>query len=253
MMRLIDTHCHVYLDEFDDDRAAVLQRAKDAGVERILMPAIDSTTHQKMLKTEAENAFCQSMMGLHPCSVGENFEDELTQVRKFLESRRFWAVGEIGLDFYWDRTYEEQQYEAFRRQIALSLEFDLPIVIHSRNSIDECIATVKEFTGVKGVLHCFSGGVEQAKEIMQLGMYLGIGGVATFKNGGLDKVLPQVGLSRVVLETDAPYLAPVPYRGKRNEPAYVKIVAEKLADMLQLNVDEVANVTTQNAEDLFGK
>ena len=253
MMRLIDTHSHVYLNEFDDDRAAVLQRAKDAGVERILMPAIDTTTHEKMLKTEADDAICQGMMGLHPCSVGENFEDELAQVHHFLESRRFWAVGEIGLDFYWDRTYEEQQYEAFRRQIGFSLEFNLPIVIHSRNSIDECIATVKEFKDVKGVFHCFSGTTEQARQIMELGMYLGIGGVATFKNGGLDKVLPQVGLSQVVLETDAPYLAPVPYRGKRNEPAYVKIVAEKLADILQMDVDEVAKVTTQNAEVLFGK
>lgn len=250
-MEFIDSHCHIYLNEFDEDRSAVLERAKQAGLSQIIMPAIDASTLEAMLKVEAENASCHSMIGLHPCSVVENFEQELALVKEQLESRKFLAIGEIGLDFYWDRTFTGQQYEAFRRQIRLSLEFDLPIVIHTRNAMDECLAMVKEFPGVKGVFHCFSGNPDQARQVMDLGMYLGIGGVATFKNGGLDKILPEIGLTHVVLETDAPYLAPVPYRGKRNEPAYVKIIAEHLSKLLQLELAEVAEVTTANTKQLF--
>ncbi len=248
---LVDTHAHIYLPEFDIDRTALLQRALDAGVSAIYLPAIDAATHSAMLQTEAEYPFCFSMMGLHPCSVNAGVEAELQVVADYLEQRRFAAVGEIGLDFYWDKTFADQQYVAFHRQIELAMQHDLSIVIHSRNATDECIAVVEQYPGLRGVFHCFSGNTAQAERLMELNFFLGIGGVATFKNSGLDKVIQAVGLSQVVLETDAPYLAPVPFRGKRNEPAYTKLVAEKLAGLLALELDEVAKITTANAKKLF--
>ena len=250
-MELIDTHSHIYLDEFESDLEGVLKKAKEAGIRRIMMPAIDSSTHDKMFKTEASFPWCSSMIGLHPCSVNQNYENELQIVEDYLSSRKVLAIGEIGLDFYWDKTFTEQQYSAFSNQIEMAIKHDLPIVIHSRNAIDECIKVVRSFPKSKGVFHCFSGTLEQAKQIIDLGFMMGIGGVVTFKNGGLDKVLPLIGLNHLVLETDAPYLAPVPYRGKRNEPAYLKLVAEKIADMLGINVEEVAKITTENAKKLF--
>lgn len=248
---VIDTHAHIYLPEFDADREAILKAALEQGVQCIFMPAVDAKTHQAMLGVEEQFSFCKSMMGLHPCSVMEDFELELDTVRQYYAQRNFVAIGEIGLDFYWDLKFSEQQYIAFRRQIELALELDLPIVIHSRNAVDECINVVAEYPKVRGVFHCFSGTTEQAQKIIALNFYLGIGGVLTFKNSGLDKVLSTVPLQHLVLETDAPYLSPVPHRGKRNEPAYLPIVADKLAQLHNCTLAEVAEATTRNAENLF--
>lgn len=254
-MYLIDTHSHIYLQDFAADIDKVFQRAEKEGIGLILMPAIDLSTHQQMLDLEYQQpGMCRAMMGLHPCSVKANFMEELGMVETFLENRQFAAVGEIGLDFYWDKTFTSQQYEAFHRQIEWALHYDLPIVIHSRNSIDECINVVAEHQQgkLRGVFHCFSGNEEQAKKIIDTGFYLGIGGVVTFKNAGLDKVMETIGLNHIVLETDAPYLAPVPFRGKRNEPSYLKYMVEKLAEIKQCSKEEIAAVTTGNAEKLFG-
>ncbi|HMK24740.1 MAG TPA: TatD family hydrolase [Chitinophagaceae bacterium] len=255
-MTLIDTHSHIYLPEFDMDRGPMLERAGGEGISKILMPAIDSSTHDAMLKLEKDDpATCLSMMGLHPCSVKENPEDELKIARDHLEKRSFIAVGETGLDFYWDKTFIQQQYMAFHQQIEWALHYDIPVVIHSRNSIDECIKVVEEQQNgkLKGVFHCFSGNLEQAAKIIDLGFYMGIGGVLTFKNSGLDVVMGNLNLDHVVLETDAPYLAPTPFRGKRNEPAYLKYVLEKLATIKNASREEIASITTANAEKLFGK
>lgn len=251
---LIDTHSHIYLEEFEADREAMLQRAAAEGVSMVLMPAINVDTHAAMLALENDRPqACLSMMGVHPCSIKANFRDELNAARQYLEQRKFVAVGEIGLDFYWDKTFTEQQYSAFHEQIEWALHYDIPIVIHSRNATDECIEVVASHQKgkLKGVFHCFSGDATQAKKVMDLGFYLGIGGVVTFKNSGLDKVIAEAGLSKVVLETDAPYLAPVPFRGKRNEPAYLKYVVDKLAAITSRPGDEIASVTTENAKKLF--
>lgn len=251
---LIDTHSHIYLEEFEADRQAMLQRAEAEGVSTILLPAINVDTHAAMLALENDRPqACLSMMGVHPCSIKANFRDELNAARQYLEQRRFVAVGEIGLDFYWDKTFTEQQYTAFNEQIEWALHYDIPIVIHSRNATDECIGVVASHQKgkLKGVFHCFSGNTEQAKKVMDLDFYLGIGGVVTFKNSGLDHVIADAGLSKVVLETDAPYLAPVPFRGKRNEPAYLKYVVDKLAAITSLPADKIASVTTENAKKLF--
>lgn len=253
-MKLIDTHSHIYLSEFAENRSEIFERAEKEGVRKALLPAIDSSTHGDMIGLETANEeSCASMMGVHPCSVKENFEDELKIARDYLEKRSFIAVGEIGLDFYWDKTFTKEQYAAFHQQIEWALEFDLPIVIHSRNSTDECISVVKEHQkgNLKGVFHCFSGDTDQAKKIIDLGFYMGIGGVVTFKNAGLDKVMENINLEHIVLETDAPYLAPVPFRGKRNEPSYLKYVVEKLAVIKNVSIDEIAQITTANAEKLF--
>jgi TatD DNase family protein len=253
-MTLIDTHSHIYLQEFAGDRAEMMERAEKEGVTKILLPAVDSSTHEAMLGLESTHPLsCLSMMGLHPCSVKENYREELKTAREYLEKRPFIAVGEIGLDFYWDKTFTEQQFAAFHEQIEWALHYVIPIVIHSRNSTDECIKVVQEHQQgqLRGVFHCFSGTAEQARQVMDLGFYLGIGGVLTFKNGGLDKVMETVGLEQVVLETDAPYLAPVPFRGKRNEPSYLKYVVEKLAGIKKMEKEEIAMITTANAEKLF--
>ncbi|MDP4265175.1 MAG: TatD family hydrolase [Bacteroidota bacterium] len=254
-MTLIDTHSHIYLDEFDTDRQDMIERADKAGIIKILMPAIDSATHENMMKME--DLFpqkCVAMMGLHPCSVMKNYDTELSVIEAFLAKKNFIAIGETGLDFYWDLTYKEQQYDAFQQQIGWALKYDIPVVIHSRNSIDECIGMIaKNQQGrLKGVFHCFSGSLEQARQITGLGFYLGIGGVLTFKNAGLDKIMGDIDLSHVILETDAPYLAPVPFRGKRNEPAYITYVARKLAAIKEKTPEEIAAITTANAEKLFG-
>lgn len=248
---MIDTHAHIYLTEFDADREAIILNAQNNDIEKILMPAIDSATHEAMLKVQDSFANCISMIGLHPCSVKENFEEEIEIVKTFLQQREFVAIGEIGLDFYWDVSFKEQQYIAFHEQIKISLQYELPIVIHSRNSIDECIDVVKQYPKAKGVFHCFSGNEKQAKEIIDMGFFLGIGGVVTFKNAGLDKVIEKVGIDQVVLETDAPYLAPVPYRGKRNEPAYTRLVAEKLVTITGRPLQDIEQLTTANAQRLF--
>jgi TatD DNase family protein len=251
---LIDTHSHIYLPEFDLDRAEMLAKAESEGIELVLMPAIDTTTHGLMFKTEVDFAGkCLPMMGLHPCSVKANYNDELQVIRDHFEKRRFAAVGETGLDFYWDLTFKNEQYQAFQSQIELAIQYDIPVVIHSRNSTDECIRIVSDNQKgkLKGVFHCFSGDAKQARQIIDTGFYLGIGGVVTFKNSGLDKVMTEVDLKHVVLETDAPYLSPVPFRGKRNECSYLKYVVEKLSEIKNISGEEVKKITTANAKELF--
>ncbi len=250
-MQLIDTHAHIYLPEFDDDRAIVIENAIIKGVELIIMPAVDSKTHVAMMELEQQYSVCKSMIGLHPCSVRDKNEEELNIVEHWLNKREFIAIGEIGLDLYWDKTFIDQQYEAFHHQIDLAINQSLPIVIHSRNAIDECIEVVKQYLGLTGVFHCFSGNIHQAEQIIQTGFLLGIGGVITYKNAGLDKVIEQIGLDSIVLETDAPYLSPVPFRAKRNESSYLIYIAEKIAGITNKQVEEVALVTTQNAVKLF--
>lgn len=250
MSTLIDTHTHIYLPEFDEDMAEMMARAKAAGVASMLLPAIDSSTHEKMLQV-AKTYGCQPMMGLHPCSVTAGYAAEIAIIKQYLEQQPFVAIGEIGLDFYWDKTFVQEQYEAFEAQIALAMIHKLPISIHSRNATDECIEVVRKYPGLRGVFHCFSGNAAQAMAVIETGFYLGIGGVATFKNGGLDKVIAEVGISKVVLETDAPYLAPVPFRGKRNEPAYLTNIVQKLSEVANLTPEQVAATTTENARELF--
>ena len=249
--QLIDTHTHIYLPEFTDDLDQVMERARQQNVQTFILPAIDSTTHEIMVETAARFEGCHVMMGLHPCSVNQDFEHEIDVLQTYIEKGKFIAIGETGLDFYWDKTFKDQQYEAFRRQILMAIELDLPIVIHSREATEECISVVEDYPGLRGVFHCFSGNYEQAKKIIDAGLMLGIGGVVSFKNSGLDKLVEKLGLSKMVLETDAPYLAPVPYRGKRNEPAYTRLVAEKIAGILNMPLEEVAELTTENAKNLF--
>jgi TatD DNase family protein len=262
-MEITDTHSHIYLEEFSADLAEMLERAGKEGVKKILMPAIDSATHELEIAAEKLHpGRCFAMMGLHPCSVKKNYETELEIVKKYFSQRKFIAIGEIGLDFYWDNTFTMQQFDAFNRQTEWALEYNLPIVIHSRNSIDQCIEVVRQHQKaglpdrqgkLKGVFHCFSGSKEQANEIIELGFYLGIGGVLTYKNAGLDKVMEQTELKHIVLETDAPYLAPVPFRGKKNECSYIKYTAQRLAEIKKITIEEIASITTANAEALFGK
>jgi len=251
---IIDTHSHIYMPEFDVDRDFMLMRAEKEGINLILMPAVDNETYLAMLKTE-ENfpGKCVSMMGLHPCSVKEGYRQDLKKAEEYFEKRRFVAVGETGLDFYWDKTFTKEQYESFQTQIEWAKHYNIPVVIHSRNSIDECISTIKENQqgNLKGVFHCFSGDEKQAKAIIDLGFYLGIGGVVTFKNSGLDKVMADIDMKNVVLETDAPYLAPVPFRAKRNECSYLKYVVEKLAEIKKVSKEDIEKVTTKNAKELF--
>jgi TatD DNase family protein len=251
---LIDTHCHLYLPEFGDDRAEMIGRAQKEGVRKFLLPAIDSGTHEQMLELETGYpGACLAMMGVHPCSIRENYKEQLEIAQSYFQKRAFIAVGEIGLDFYWDKTYTDQQYEAFHEQIGWAIQYKIPIVIHSRESIDECIGVVKQYEGkgLRGVFHCFSGDIRQAEAIIALGFNLGIGGVVTFKNSGLDRVMEQVSMEKVVLETDSPYLAPVPFRGKRNESSYLKYVVEKLAVIKGVAEEEIKSVTTRNAMKLF--
>jgi TatD DNase family protein len=249
----IDTHAHVYSDELKKDLDDVLNRARGSGIGKMFMPNIDHTSIDAMLEVEARSPDCYSMMGLHPCSVRKDFEKELYLVEQWLSKRKFIAVGEMGTDLYWDKTFWEQQKEAFVIQVNWAKKYGLPIVIHCRESIDETIELLAPLLdkNLTGIFHCFSGNAEQAKKIVDVGFYLGIGGVATFKNGGLDSVLPTVPLDRIVLETDSPYLAPVPYRGKRNEPSYIPLIADKVAGIMKVTVDELKTATTQNALEIF--
>lgn len=253
-MNLIDTHAHIYSTKFDSDRDLVIQEIREAGVERIYMPNVDVSTIEAMLACEERYPdLCIPMMGLHPCDVKEDFKEQLVVMEKWLEKRPFAAVGEIGLDLYWDKTHFEEQKTALKIQINWAKAMDLPIVLHCRESMDQTIEIVKaEQNGnLKGVFHCFNGTVSQAKEIIDLGFLLGIGGVATYKNGGLDQVISELGLQNLVLETDAPYLAPVPHRGKRNSPAFLPFIAEKIADYLGVSKEAVALQTKENALNLF--
>ena len=251
---MIDTHAHIYLDQFKHDLDETLERAVDAGVKRILMPNIDRTTIDDMLELELKHPdYCPAMMGLHPCSVDRKFEQQLYIVEEWLNTRAFVAVGEIGTDLYWDTSTFKYQEEAFRIQAALAVDKDLPMVIHCRESLDQTLDILESLSlsHAKGVFHCFTGTKEQAERIMALGFYLGIGGVVTFKNSGLDKTLAEINLDRVLLETDSPYLAPTPHRGKRNEPGYLDQIALKLAEIYDKDLSEISEITSGNVQALF--
>ena len=255
-MFLIDTHAHLYGEQFDSDIDKVLERAYHSGIEKIFLPAIDHETHDKLLALSArpgDKPAIYPTMGVHPCSINADYKKELDIARAYLyNGTKYYAVGEIGLDFYWDVSYKAQQFEAFETQIGWAIEKSLPIVIHSRKSTYDCIEVVKKYKGkVKGIFHCFSGSAEEAHEIIKLGFLLGIGGVVTYKNSGLQELLKDIDLTHIVLETDAPYLTPVPYRGKRNESSYIRIIAEEVARIKEVSLADVAYVTSDNAMKVF--
>ena len=254
-MIITDTHTHLYSEQFDEDRDEMMQRAIDAGVTRFFIPAIDSSYMNSMLDLEKSfpsNIFL--MMGLHPTHVKENVEEELAFVKKWLDKREFYALGEIGIDLYWDKTLLKEQQTAFKTQIAWAKEKNLPIVIHCRDAFDEIFEVLEEVNDDKlfGIFHCFSGNLAQAKKAISYNMKLGIGGVVTFKNGKIDKFLNEIPLENIVLETDAPYLAPTPYRGKRNESSYITKVLDKLAEIYSTTPEKVAEITTLNSKNVFG-
>ncbi|MCR9940696.1 TatD family hydrolase [Vibrio owensii] len=251
---MIDTHAHIYASEFDNDRDEVVKRALEQGIDKILLPNIDLESIEPMLKTEAAYPeICRSMMGLHPCYVDGNVEQTLAIIRDWFEKHNFIAVGEIGIDLYWDKTFRAEQEMAFVTQLNWAKEMNLPVVIHTRDSIEETLTLLRQEQdgSLRGVFHCFGGSVEEAQAINELGFHLGLGGVSTFKNGGMDKVIPHLDMNWVILETDCPYLAPVPYRGKRNEPAYTSLVAARVAELRGESLEVIDALTTQNAEELF--
>ncbi|GFD78386.1 TatD family hydrolase [Tenacibaculum mesophilum] len=252
---ITDTHTHLYSSQFDEDRNEMIQRAKEAGVSRFFIPAIDSSYTKRMFDLEKNypnDVFL--MMGLHPTSVKENYQEELVHVKEWLDQRDFYAIGEIGIDLYWDKSFLPQQQEAFRTQIQWAKEKKLPIVIHCRDAFDEIFEVLETEKGddLYGIFHCFTGTLEQAEKAISYNMKLGIGGVATFKNGKIDKFLNQIDIKHIVLETDSPYLAPTPYRGKRNESSYITNVVDKLVDIYGLTFDEISEITTQNSKGVFG-
>ncbi len=252
---MIDTHAHIYASEFDNDRDEVVARAKAQGINTILLPNIDLDSIEPMLATETKYPeTCHAMMGLHPCYVDGDVENSLATIEAWFDKRDFIAVGEIGIDLYWDKTFREQQEFAFKTQLGWAKQRDLPVVIHTRDSIEETLELLREEQdgSLRGVLHCFGGSLEEAKAINELGFHLGLGGVSTFKNGGMDKVIPHLDMQWVILETDCPYLAPVPHRGKRNEPAYTQLVAQRVAELRDMSLEQVDAVTTENAKTLFG-
>ena len=253
-MQLIDTHTHLFLSEFDNDRDQVIENARANHVEKILLPNVDkSTINDLILLVDKYPHFCMPMIGLHPTSVKENYQEELSEVEKWLEKRKFYAIGEIGIDLYWDKSYLAQQEDAFLYQINLAKKYNLPIVIHARESFDEIFKILdKEIdNNLTGVFHAFTGNEEQAKKILEWNFKIGIGGIVTFKNSGLDQVVNNIDINHIVLETDSPYLAPVPKRGKRNESAYLKYIANKIAEIKNISVEEAAEITTSNAKQLF--
>ena len=254
-MHLIDTHTHLFAQQFDEDRLEVVQRALEKGVRQMLLPNIDTNSILPMLDlcTEfPENCF--PMIGLHPCDIKENYIEELTFFEEWLQKEKFVAVGEIGIDLYWDKSTLSIQEDAFRRQVELAKKYKLPVAIHVRNSFDEVLSIIDGLNddNLSGVFHCFTGDEAQANHIINYGGFkLGIGGVVTFKNSGLDKTLRTISIEHLILETDSPYLAPTPYRGKRNESSYVVIIAKKLAEIYGKSLEEIASITTQNAKELF--
>lgn len=254
-MIFTDTHSHIYSEEFSQDRSEMMLRAFEAGVKRIFVPSIDSTYTEKMYEIEKqypENVFL--MMGLHPTYVKENYEEELAFVEQELGKRKFYAIGEIGIDLFWDKTFLGQQKIAFKRQIQLAKKYKLPINIHCRDAFDEVFEVLETEKGndLFGIFHCFTGTYEQALQAISYNLKLGIGGVATFKTGKIDQFLSEIDIKNIVLETDSPYLAPVPFRGKRNESSYTKLVAEKLAGIYNLRLEEIAKITTENSKAIFG-
>jgi len=255
-MILTDTHTHLYSKEFDPDRTLLIEKAINIGVSRFFLPNIDVASIPLMLEVEQQFPNnCFVMMGIHPCYINDDYEKDLDAAEQWLSKRKFVAIGEIGIDLYWDKTFFKQQQFAFRKQIEWAKKYQLPYVIHSRNSFDEVMEIVSEFKGdtIKAIFHCFSGNVQQAEQVIAAGDFkLGIGGVVTFKNSGLDKVVEAIDLKHLVLETDAPYLAPTPHRGKRNEPDYLLLIAKKIAEIKNISVEEVAEITTQNSKYVFG-
>ena len=252
---ITDTHTHLYSSQFKEDQSAMIQRAKDAGVSRFFIPAIDSSYTESMMKLEKnfpKDVFL--MMGLHPTSVKENYLEELAHVKEWIDKKKFFAIGEIGIDLYWDSSFLIQQQEAFRTQIKWAKEKNLPIVIHCRDAFDEIFEILEQEKGgsLRGIFHCFTGTKEQAEKAINYNMKLGIGGVATFKNGKIDKFLNEINLKHIVLETDAPYLAPTPFRGKRNESAYITNIIDKLVEIYKVPFEEIVATTTQNSKAVFG-
>jgi TatD DNase family protein len=250
----IDSHAHIYAEEFDGDRVEAIRRAQDINVGKIVMPNVDHTTIDIMMETESHfPELCYATIGLHPCSVKKDFNKELYIVEQWLSKRKFSAIGEMGTDLYWDKTFWAQQQEAFEIQIGWAKQYDLPVILHCRETLDESIAMIERLQDgkLRGVFHCFNGNADQAKKIIALNFFLGIGGVSTFKKGGLDTVLPNVAIENILLETDSPYLAPVPHRGKRNEPSYLPIIAGRIAEIKNISIEEVQRQTTKNALQLF--
>lgn len=253
-MQFIDTHTHLFLPEFDNDRNKVIVNAQENGVEKILLPNVDGTTISSLLElTSKYPEFCYPMMGLHPTSVKENYEEEIENVENWLQQRKFYAIGEIGIDLYWDKTYIIQQEKAFRYQIDLAKKYNLPIVIHARESFDEIFKIMDDVIDSKltGVFHAFTGTDNQAKRIVEWGFKIGIGGIVTFKNSDLNEVVHNIDINHIVLETDSPYLSPAPNRGKRNESANIIHIANKIAEIKNITIEEVAETTTFNAKQLF--
>ena len=255
-LRFIDTHCHLYSTEFDPDRMDMIGRAFEAEVTQMMMPNIDIESMEAMhLLVNQFPGKCLPMMGLHPCSVKEDYQNVLDRMKELLGRGRYIGIGETGVDLYWDLTYKELQIDAFEQQIEWGKQWNLPVIIHSRESLDLNIEIIRrnKSGALKGIFHCFSGNFDQAIQIYELGFKIGIGGVVTFKKSGLDELLPKLPLEMIVLETDAPYLTPAPHRGKRNEPAFLRIIAQKIGDILHKTLEEVADLTTANALEVFGK
>jgi TatD DNase family protein len=252
-VKLIDTHAHIYDDKIFEDLENVISRSKEIGIEKILMPNVDSTTVSRMLEIEEKYEMCHAMMGLHPCHVGDSWLNEVKILEEYWTSRNFIGVGEIGIDLYWDKTHYKEQTDCFQRQIDFAKDVDRPIVIHSRESIDICIKEVSERQNgnLKGVFHCFTGDINQAEQIKDLGFYIGIGGVVTYKNSDLSKVICSNGLDNVILETDSPYLPPVPHRGKMNEPCYIDFVLKRIAEALNEDSFLIGKKIFSNSEKLF--
>ncbi|MDG2500631.1 MAG: TatD family hydrolase [Flavobacteriaceae bacterium] len=252
---MIDTHTHLYLEQFRDDIDDVISRAKAVGVEKFYLPSINSKYNKSMHDLEKkypDDVFC--MIGLHPCYVDDNFDLEIDFVKKQIEKHDYKAIGEIGIDLFHEKKYLDQQVDAFEEQIKLAIDYDLPIVIHSRDSFDEIFEVLEKFKceKLRGIFHCFTGNIDQAHQIIDLNFHLGIGGVLTFKNGKISEFLNEIPINKIVLETDSPYLAPSPHRGSRNESSYLKIIADKLAKVYNLEIDEISNITQQNSIEIFG-
>ncbi|MGV3541213.1 MAG: TatD family hydrolase [Rufibacter sp.] len=252
-MAFIDTHAHIFAPEFDEDREEMLQRAQEANVSQIYMPNIDVASIEAMLQLEESHPWCHAMIGLHPCYVKEDYQQELSVIEGWLGKRQFKGIGEAGLDLYWDKTFFSQQQEVLRIQCGWAKKYQIPMILHTRDAFTETLKIIQEEQdgSLRGIFHCFSGTVEEAQAALDLNFLLGIGGVSTFKNGGLEPVLQHIGLQHLVLETDSPYLAPVPKRGKRNEPSYLPFVAQRIAQIKSLTLEEVAAATTANAVNLF--
>ncbi|HNW88910.1 MAG TPA: TatD family hydrolase [Bacteroidales bacterium] len=253
-MYFIDTHTHLYAEEFSEDIGNVILRASEKKVNKLLLPDIDSSTRPNMLKLKKrfpDNCF--PMIGLHPTSVKEDYQGELQEIEKIISTEKFYGIGETGIDLYWDKTFLNEQIDSFTFHIELALKYELPVVIHSRKSLNEIFSILKKYSskGLTGVFHCFPGNIREADQAVDMGFYLGIGGVVTYKNSSMAEVVKHIDVEHIILETDAPYLPPVPYRGKRNESSYITIIAESIAQLKNLSIEEIAKSTTVNAETLF--